>query len=66
MKIYALRESYLYGDISYEKFEEIKDYLKRKTFEGNLKELNLDMETKYTDLWNKFTQNHFTYISPVN
>jgi phosphohistidine swiveling domain-containing protein len=62
MKIYALRESYLFGDISYEKFEEIKDYLKEKSFEGNLKELNLDMESKFTDLWNTFSQKH---VSPT-
>jgi hypothetical protein len=60
IKIYALREAYFFGEISYDKFEEIRDYLKKKILEENITEPNLNIETQFTDLWNKFSQKHMS------
>lgn len=58
IKIYALREAHYFGDISYETFEEIKDHIKLKIFGGNSKELNLEMENQFVDIWDKFAKKH--------
>lgn len=58
VKIYAVREAYNLGEISYDKFEEVRKYLKRKIIKGDLKELNATTENEFSDMWNKFAQKH--------
>lgn len=63
-KIYAIREAYFHRKISYEKFNEIKDFLRRKIIIGEAKESDTNTEKEFTDLWNKFVQNHS--LPPLN
>ncbi len=58
VKIYAVREAYILGEISYEKFEEIRDYLRDKVIKVNLKELDAAIENDFLEMWNKFAKKH--------
>lgn len=61
-KIYATRESYILGNISYEKFSKIRDFLKIEIFQGKEKK-DLKVEKDFTDIWNQHLKNHHLYPS---
>jgi len=63
-KVYAIREAHFLGKISYERFNKIRDFLKRKIIIEEIKELDINIEKDFTDLWNEFVQNHS--LLPLN
>lgn len=61
IKIYSVREACVSGEISYEKFEEIREYLKRKIIKVDLTVLDTAVEAEFSEMWNIFAQKHLLF-----
>jgi hypothetical protein len=58
IKVYAVREAFMQGKISYKRFEIIRDFLKGKIF-FNLE--NQEIESEFNILWDKFAKKHVSF-----
>lgn len=57
-RVYAIREAYFLSKISNEKFNEIRDYLKRKIIIGRVKKSDANLEKEFSNLWIEFIRDH--------
>lgn len=57
-RVYAIREAYFHKKISYEKFIEIRDFLKRKIIIGRIKKSDEKLEKEFSNLWREFIRDH--------